>query len=198
MLEIDSTLGGRCLLRDDGTGWDYFPFGIWGAGYRIGAAERNRLRWVRRVLGWIGAAVIAALGLILWRHYGDRDLIGGVWLSAGILAAFCPQIVARWMMVRRLPPANRRLSATEIYLERARRSLQSASNGAVPSWTLLSIWILFIGMSVWNSWERGFWFSLPLGILFLALLLVGLLDSLAVWRIARRLRREGMTETLQS
>jgi hypothetical protein len=183
--------GQRCLPRDDGRGWDYFPFGSWGAGYRIGATERNRLCNIRRLMACFQLAVVAILGVVVVLHYSDHDLIGGVWVSAAFLATLGLDRLVSRVAVRQLSPTDRRLTATEIYATKAQPSLRGDSGGTVRLVMFVAAMVFLVGSGALSSCERGQWFMVPIFLLSLVCFVAFLFDELAAFWISRRLRGEG-------
>jgi len=188
--------GQYCLSRDDGGAWDYFPFGSWGPGYRIGAPERDRLCNIQRVMGFFLLAALGALAVVVVRHWNDNDLIVGIWVVAAFLAMPCVDKFIRWAVVRRLPRAGRRLTATEAYLARVQRSPRRDWIAVAWSTVLFAGMLLFMASSALDELERGRWFMVPLFLLATASFAVTLLYELAgVW-ISFRLRSSRPLSTL--
>jgi hypothetical protein len=185
--------GQYCLPRDDGGAWDYFPFGSWGAGYRIGAAERSRLCNVQRVMEFFRLAVAVALGVVVVLHFHDHDLIAGIGVVAAVLAMSCLDRIVRWLAVRQLPLAERRLTATEVYLARAQRLPRGDWIKAAWSAMTWVAWILLMAPGTLDSWERGEWFLVPILLASLAYFVAVQFDLLAVFWLSCRLRGQKPT-----
>src|SRR5215475_3284131 len=146
-------LGQYCLPRDDGGDWDYFPFGSWGAGYRIGVPERGRLCNVQRVMGFFRLTALGALGVVVVRHYNGDELMPGIWVSVAFLAMLCFDRFIRWAAVRRSPPTERGLTLAEAYLARAQRSPRR-TDWIAAAWSavLFAAMIVLTASSALESW----------------------------------------------
>jgi len=111
----------RFRTRSADADWDFFPFGHWGPGYRVNEAQRYRLEHA----GWlimafaaaeflVCAAVFAAIEYVDYNNFWNAVLL--VLAMATPLSLF---VAARWLCVRRLPPAERPLTLHEVQAFRA-------------------------------------------------------------------------------
>ena len=133
--------------REDGD-WDFFPNGALSGGYRVNAAQRERIAvGLRRFYGLGTAAITVVLVLVV---------VGGgflqIWPYIGLLllALLAYWLIALWPMYRGLPRAERRLGFGEAQTQAAR---------SIPKWrivyvlvvgpllALLSLFLLWFGQS---------------------------------------------------
>jgi hypothetical protein len=99
--------------RADG-GWDYFPKGVWGRGYRVTAAQRAELQQVLRgyykSMGFVVAAMIVVQAFI-------APIAGKLIVAAVALLAIVPWSIAlrrrRQRILGDAPPAEGRLSLAD-------------------------------------------------------------------------------------
>lgn len=99
--------------RADG-GWDYFPKGVWGRGYRVTAAQRaelqQALRGYYKAMGFVVAAMIVVQAFV-------RPIAGKLIVAAVALLAIVPWSIAlrrrRQRILGDAPPAEGRLSLAD-------------------------------------------------------------------------------------
>jgi hypothetical protein len=99
--------------RADG-GWDYFPKGVWGRGYRVTAAQRaelqQALRGYYKSMGFVVAAMIVVQAFI-------APIAGKLIVAAVALLAIVPWSIAlrrrRQRILGDAPPAEGRLSLAD-------------------------------------------------------------------------------------
>ena len=99
--------------RADG-GWDYFPKGVWGRGYRVTAAQRAELQQALRsyykAMGFVMAALIVVQAFI-------APVVGKLIVGAVALLLIVPWSIVLRSRRRRIlgdaPPAEGRLSLAE-------------------------------------------------------------------------------------
>lgn len=101
--------------------WDFFPFGHWGPGYRVSAAQRHRLEHS----GWSISLFVALLldcaaNFAAIEHIDYNNLGNVVFLLLVSVTPVLLFVTARWLCVWRLPPAERPLTLHEVQAFRAR------------------------------------------------------------------------------
>ena len=162
--------------RPDG-GWDYFPHGRFGRGYRVNETEKNGLvdSLLRsRVALSVGATVVFALAIVFIAQIGGSSDDGGKTARTvlAMLAFFgvcaATVLLSHWhvrRLVKDLPLAETRLTiATEYRL---------AAAGMPKSTILLAATVGSIGcigalVATWHVLRSGDWLAVPIAVLSVA------------------------------
>lgn len=171
--------------REDGD-WDFFPNGALSGGYRVNAAQRERIAaGLRRFYGLGTVAIFVALALVV---FGGGFL--RIWPLLGLLifALLAYWAIALWPLWRGLPRAERRLGFGEAQTQAARN---------IPKWRivyvlvvgplfgLLSLFLLWFGQS---EGESSLLIIGVVGLLFAAALTWA---GIVMWRKRRAFEQSG-------
>jgi hypothetical protein len=108
---------GRFRTRSADADWDFFPFEIWGRGYRVNEKQRENLL---RCVAWIfkpAAFLICILSVVALagRFVDYMDELQVLLLAGAAVTPLVLYMIAEWLYVRRLPPAERPLTLREIH-----------------------------------------------------------------------------------
>jgi hypothetical protein len=138
---------GSFRAREDGD-WDFFPNGALSDGYRVNAAQRERIAaGLRRFYGVATVIILAGLAIT---SFGPG--LASTW---PVLALLLVSMAGYWLtslrpLWRGLPPAERRLGLAEAQTQAARTMPKSRIVFlliASPLFGLLSLFCLWIGVT---------------------------------------------------
>jgi purine-cytosine permease-like protein len=107
----------RFRSRSADADWDYFPFGRWGRGYRVNEIQRAKLRrfgtWIVEPAQLLISVLIVVA--IAGRFVDYKDVLQFALVIGAAVTPFAFFMIAEWLYVRRLPPAERPLTLSEIH-----------------------------------------------------------------------------------
>lgn len=174
--------------RADG-GWDYFPKGVWGRGYRVTAAQRAELQQALRsyykAIGFVVAALILIQAFV-------ATLASKLILAAVALLAIVPwRIVLRRRRRRILgdaPQAEGRLTLAEVQQTTA----EHISKGRAL-FLLIGGPIMTLGsaLAAWGGWRDYNMETLAVGVLGVLLFGFCTWGGVRIWRRRQRFLAQG-------